>query len=221
MRTGVFIGVALFVAVIGYLGFRILDLEQRVAALALQLDSAPAEPDPLSAPAGGLTGTSKPGYEQRLLALEQRLSELKSQRRAEPPESFRRDEQTEKGILSVVERENQRIRDVQLEFHRAHWVDQRNAALILFAQGQGLSADQTTELQKLLVDEIDSAVTLLRKGTMLEDPDQAAIDWQAMLDETDAKARNHLKPEQRAAWNEQRANERRFLWPWLPNNMNK
>jgi hypothetical protein len=42
-----------------------------------------------------------------------------------------------------------------------------------------------------------------------------------MLDVTDKAAKRVLNPAQLGAWNQGRAFERRLLWPWLPNNLNK
>jgi hypothetical protein len=223
MRVRTLIASALLVGLVGFLGFRVVDLEQRVAALTQQLGSAPAahdqaadtrEPKPVSAMGSG--------FEARLAALERRVDELKnSQQTREKAGPIGADPQSEQQVLNVFEREASRIRDVQLEFHRNRWLEQRNGALVIFAKTYGLTPNQTSELQKVIENEVDVMVEQLRQPTMLEDPDQAVSDWQAMLDDTDAKAHKLLNRDQLAAWDTGRAFERQVLWPWLPNRMNK
>jgi HAMP domain-containing protein len=209
------------VVLIGFLAFRIVDLEQRVASISRQLDAAAPASETEDAGTSP-NDTHGSGYEHRIRALEKRVHELEAKALVrDRPAPLANDPQTENAVLSVVEREQSRIRDVQLEFHRGHWIQQRNAALTVFAQTYGLSTEQVVEIQKALEQEVDAMVDQLRRPTLLEDPDQAASDWQTMLDDTDARARKVLTPEQLAAWEKGRLFERQVLWPWLRSPLNK
>jgi hypothetical protein len=227
MRMGTFMAAAALVAIIGFLGFRILDLEQRVAGVTHQLGSAPSEPEVATSgadagPHPSSTVVAAGGYEQRLRALEKRVQELQASiKKLDKIGASTDPVQADKEILSVIERESSRLRDVQLEWHRQRWVEARETQLSLFARQFGLSPQQTESLHKVLDHEVDEMVKQLRRPTLLEDPDQGASDWQAMLDETDREAQKILTPAQRAAWDQGRTFERKFLWPWLPNNGKK
>jgi hypothetical protein len=222
MRIRTFMAAALLVALLGFLGFRIIDLEQRVAALGQAMGTVPeataTQPDKRRDAAG-----SNLGYGPRLAALEKRVDAIQANVRSleKATGTGAGSQQDDKEILSVVERENSRLRDVQLEWHRSRWLETRETQLMIFARQYHLSGEQTATLQKSLEQEVDSMVELLRRPALLEDPDQAASDWQAMLDQTDRAAKQVLAPEQMGAWSQARAFERQVLWPWLPNNTNK
>jgi hypothetical protein len=210
------------VAILGYLAFRIVDLEGRVANLTRQLGAAP-EPTPAAQPSHTdvrpSAATAPQGYLQRLAALEKQVQALQLDRQS-------RDKAggpvlDDKEILSVVERENNRVKDVQLEWNRARWLENRDEQLTVFTKTYGLTPDQTAKLQKAMRAEVDTMVELLRRPGLLDDPDQAASDWQSMLDATDKAAKQVLNPAQLGAWNQGRTFERRLLYPWLPNNLNK
>ena len=223
MQMRIFTAAAILVAVLGFLGFRIVDLEQRVAALSRQLDgskSSDADHD------GTDAGVSGVGYEPRLAALEKRVEGIKAnmhslEKAAGVGISLPPGPHADKQILSVIERENNRVRDVQLEWSRARWLDTRQEQLTSFASQNKLSTTQTAELQKTLEHEVDTMVEVLRRPNLMEDPDSASSDWQALLDATDQAAAKVLTPEQLSNWNLARAIERKLLWPWLPSNMNK
>lgn len=219
MRFSTFIAGAAAVALFGLLGFRILDLEQRVDALSAQL-GVPAEATSDAAPNGTTTLTAVPqGYEKRLAALEQRIKSLNA---APPPKAapdtpgnarLRDDE----AILSVVERENQRVRDVQLEWSRSRWLEQREAQLTMFSSWLKLEPKQVETLHNSLEHEVNALVDVLKRPNLLDDPDQLASDWAAVLDKTDKEAAAVLTPDQRTWWTQGRTSERQTLWPWLPN----
>jgi hypothetical protein len=213
---------ALLVALLAYLGFRIIDLEQRVTALGQAIGTLP-EDAATNRSERRDAGTSNLSYGQRLAVLEKRLDGIQANVRSleKATGTGAGSQHADKEILSVVERENSRLRDVQLEWHRSRWLETRETQLMIFARQYRLSGDQVTTLQKSLEQEVDSMVELLRRPTLLEDPDQAASDWQALLDQTDHAAQKVLAPEQMGAWNQARAFERQVLWPWLPNNPNK
>ena len=183
MKLGTFIGCAAGTAVIGFLGFRIIDLEQRVALLVEQTGTGVSADAVASSAAGPVTAGPPRGYEQRISALEKRVDALAKQvvdkhrpgvadlRAGAMPQ-----EQT---ILSVVERENSRIRDVQLEWHRARWLETRDQQLAAFATSIHLQPDQTTALRSVLAHERNEMVSVLKRPGLAEAPDQAAADWQA------------------------------------------
>jgi hypothetical protein len=213
---------AALVAFLGYLGFRIVDLEGRVANLTRQLGAAPnSAPEQTSHTDvhSSAAAAAPQGFAQRLAALEQHVQALRLERqRVEKPQGPALDD---KEILSVVERENNRVKDVQLEWNRARWIENRDEQLTAFSKTYGLTPEQTANLQKAMRTEVDTMVELLRRPGLLDDPDQAASDWQNMLDTTDKSAKQVLNPAQLGAWNQVRTFERRLLWPWLPNNLNK
>jgi hypothetical protein len=222
MRTRTFIAAAALVAFLGYLGFRIFDLESRVANLTRQLGAAPepsAQPSTPDKPASAAVAPQ--GYLQRLAALEQQVAALKLSRQRPDKGSNSGGSLDDQAILSVVERENNRVKDVQLEWNRARWMENRDEQLATFTKTYGLTPEQTANLQKAMHEEVDTMVELLRRPGLLDDPDQAATDWQNMLEVTDKAARKFLNPAQLGAWNLGRTFERRFLYPWLPSNLNK
>ena len=216
MRLTTFITGAALLVCFCFLGFRILDLEQRVALLSEQVGVPEVSSAPRSAsgPSSHGTGPAK-GYEQRLVTLEKRVDGLASREGT----SHANDSSglpKEEAILSVIDRENSRIRDVQLEWHRGRWLEGREYQLSVFAQQQQLVPAQRDALRIVLEHEADAMVAVLKKPGLAEDPDQAAADWQAVLRETDTRARSVLTPEQQQAWDMARFFERRVLWPWLP-----
>ena len=204
-----------------YFGYRVARLEQRVDALQLQLGRPAPEGTASDKPDGAGTGG---GHEHRLLALERDVTSLRDELRTLEQARARKGESTaaqaagnEKQILSVVDREQSRIRDRQLEFHRTRMIEGREAALEDFAQRYGLSPSQTDQLHELLTDEVDRMVEILRRRESLENPEQATADWMATLEQTDDAAHRVLDPAQRGPWDQARAVERHVLWPWLPN----
>jgi hypothetical protein len=222
MRVATFMSGAAAIAVIGFLGFRILDLEQRVAALSEQL-GAPITPVDDPPPNHGDMDDSPErippgaGFEQRLATLEKQLATLHAAQNAVASHTANTTPvHQDQEILSVVEREGSRIRDVQLEWHRSRWLEGRASQLNSFAKQFGLSQDQTAGMHGALQLETDAMVSVLKRPELAEDPDQFAADWQHVLDETDRAAQKVLTPEQNIAWTQARVYERGVLWPWLP-----
>jgi hypothetical protein len=222
MRFGTFIAGAIGIAVIGYFAFRILDLEQRVALLSEQAGtraaaSSSAAGRSLSA---GPVGALDKALDERLAAVERRLDSLAKQlsEKRGPAISDLGKSPTaqEEAILSVVERETSRIRDVQLEWQRTRWLETREQQLSSLATSMQLDAAQTTALRTALEREADDLIAVLRKPTFAEDPDQAVSEWKAALNTADNQALAVLKPEQQAVWLQLRHFERNALWPWLP-----
>jgi hypothetical protein len=213
---------AVAIAVCGLLGYRVVRLEQRVNVLSRQL----------GAPAAGISGAPAAGvkraqgdHEQRLRTLEQQADALRDDLQtleiatgerpavAAAPVDAKRSEQQ---ILSVVGREQERIRDRQLQFHRARWLEWRESALDSFAQTYRLSPVQTERLHRALADEVEALVEILRRPDLAENPERAANDWLVRLQETDRAAHDILDDAQVGPWDAARATERRVFWPWLP-----
>lgn len=215
MRTAIVLALALVLSSL-YFGYRITRLEQRLEALDSQLGA----PEIASAPAAGASTKPAPAHAQRLAALEQDVHALRDDLRtleqavnapvAAPTPG---DEQQ---ILSIMGREQSRVRDRQLEFHRSRWVKWREAAIESFAARNNVSPVQADELRKLLTDEVDQMVEILRRPDAADNPEKASADWMAMLQRTDDAAHHVLEPEQRGPWDLERSVERHALWPWLP-----
>jgi hypothetical protein len=218
MRVGTFMSGAAAVAVIGFLAFRIVDLEQRVSALSAQLGTPAEAPQEGARGRGdaGIPPAAPTGYAERLSALEKRVAALSDAQSALTKAPAQGREHQEEEILSVVQREGTRIRDVQLEWHRSRWLEGRAEQLNAFAKSKGLSPEQTAGLQGALQHEVDAMVDVLKRPELMEDPDQVASDWQAVLDDTDNQARKLLTPTQNIYWTQARVFERAVLWPWLP-----
>jgi hypothetical protein len=209
------------VALCAYFGYRMAALERRVDSLTERLGQRPSE-----GTAGAGAGS---GYEQRLAALERDQLTLHDDLRtleaatADPTQPRTGADQpagaqpvVEQRILSVIGKEQSRIRDRQLEFHRQRWLEQREAALDQFAETQKLSSRQRDTLHQLLADELDGIVTILKRPDAGENPERVADDWRATLEATDYAAHKLLDPAQTNAWDVARFIERRILWPWLP-----
>lgn len=216
----VWIVLSVAVIVCGLLGYRTVRLEQRIEALVRQLGAPGAGG---AAAAGGSGAPPVQGdHEQRLRTLEQEARALREDLQTLEEATGERTvaagapTQTDQRILSVVTREQERIRDKQLEFHRARWLEWREGALDTFAQSNRLSPVQTDQLHRLLADEVEALVQLLRRPDVAENPERAANDWLDRLELTDRAARNILEPPQIVAWDQARTVERRVFWPWLP-----
>lgn len=198
-----------------YLGYRVFVLEQQLGALG-------------AADAGGAAPLQRQGgHEQRLHAVEEELAALRADLRTlekatgdmggPAPGIDLNDPQADEHILSVLDREQSRIRDRHLEFHRERWIEWRRDALDSFAQSEELSPWQTEQLHQLLADEIDMLVEILRRPDAAENPERASSEWLDRLETTDRAAHRVLDPEKATAWDTARAVERRVFWPWLPN----
>ena len=219
MRFNTFIAGAAGLAIFGFLAFRIIDLEQRVSMLATQTEEPATGESSASTPRSGTAAAASKPLESRVVELEKRvrsLSETIAAQRRAALDGPGMQASEEAAILSVMERESTRVRDVQLEWHRSRWLDTRQNQLKSFTQSLNLSAGQTTELQHALEHEIDSMVNVLKSPSFVEDPDQAVTDWQSLLAETDKRALSVLSPEQQNMWRLARIFERRMYWPWLP-----
>ena len=204
----------------GILGWRVVVLEQRVAVLSKQLGAPQTGARAQAAEAAGAGN-----HEQRLRALEQQQRALREDLQtleeatgevASVGTPSPNDPKADQRILSVVGAEQNRIRDRQLEFHRARWLEWRKGALNNFARDTKLSTWQTEQLQQLLADEVDALIDIWRRPEAMENPEQAAGEWLDRLKVTDAAAHRILEPAQIAPWDLARVIERKVFWPWLP-----
>lgn len=220
MRSVTFVASVGVLVAFGLVGFRLIDLEQRVAMLTAHEEHR--EPES-AASAGHPTAASSPpiltkDYEARLRAIEQRVANLENFKQGIPmPSGVGEDRlKQEQAILSVVERENSRIREVQLEWHKARWLETRKQQLAAFAYSQQLQPAQTTHIYEALERELDGLAEVMKRPTFAEDPDQVASDWLKVLGQTDQQAQEVLSPAQYQTWVQGRLFERKVLWPWLP-----
>jgi len=213
---------ALCVVVLGVLAYRVVAIERRTEALREQLEG----PAPAAAAAPGASVTHTAGADasqaQRLKALEEGVAEARttlSRIKFVMTEGVTMpNPRTEQEILAVVQREDARVRNAQLEWSHTRWQAAREAQLDQFALHNALSGQQTAELKKSLTREVDAMVDVLRRPGLFEDPEKTAVDWQALLDETDQTAARVLNPAQLDVWKQVREFERKLLWPWLPKN---
>jgi hypothetical protein len=204
------------------LGYRVVRLEQRVGALSKQLGNPPPADGDGKAVAQSPQGRGD--YEQRLSALAREITALREDLQSleeatgeRPPPTAAFDAPGgEQRILSVIEREQNRIRDRQLQFHRARWLEWRQEALDKFAQMHNLSPVQTQRVYEVLAAEIEALVELMKRPDFAENPERAASDWLERLELTDSAAHEILDPPQRFAWDAARTHERNTFWPWLP-----
>jgi hypothetical protein len=204
----------------GVVGFRIVDLEQRLALLTSHSDQK--ELDATNAAQRGepiVPGIPSKNIDARLRAIEERISALENMKDGLPMPTGNIGEdrlKQEQAILSVVERENSRVREVQLEWHKARWLETRKQQLAGFAYSQKLDPAQTTRIYEALETELNGLADVMKRPTFAEEPDQVATDWLNVLGETDRKARETLSAEQYQTWEQGRMFERKVLWPWLP-----
>jgi hypothetical protein len=224
MRYRTLLAGAAAISICTFMGFRIVELERRVDSLSARL-GVPHTAGPLAASKPSDSGTADHGrdsdYEQRLTQLEQRLHTLSAWIETDrgsksAPGASSSNVAAESAILSVVERENSRIRDVQLEWHRSRWLEARQQQLALFANNAKLDARQSALLETEMQRETDDMINLLKRSELAGDPDQAVTDLQAVLKHTDEQAKRILTPQQQQEWTQARLYERKVLWPWLP-----
>ena len=209
--------IAVAVALSGALAYRVVRLERRVAALGKLLGAPGANVGGRAAP-----DETQGDHEQRLRTLEQDARTLRDELRTleqatgEQPAGAPDAPVSDQRILSVVNRQQALIRDRQLEFHRARWLEWRASALDNFAKTNKLSPTQAAQLERLLTEEVDALVKLLQRPEVAEEPEQAANDWLDRLELTDRAAHAVLDDTQATAWEAARTAERRTFWPWLP-----
>jgi hypothetical protein len=223
MRSYVVVALIAALGLAGYLGYRQVVLERRVNELSRELGAAQSGGDTVQAQAPKDSGGDRPSavaqsYADRVRALEVTVAQLRADFRslekatADMPEQGASDQQ----ILNVMKEQGAKAVEKQLSYHRERWLDQRELALNSFAQRFNLNRAQQDQLWGLLSSEIDHMVDLLKKPESYEDPERYANEWKTMLLETDAAAHRVLDRDKSIAWDQQRALERKILWPWLP-----
>lgn len=210
-----------------YLGYRQGQLERRIDALTEQLGAAEtaAHADAPAPRGSGVPGAAaaddlpaEGSYAARLRAVESQLPELRADVRSleKATGDATQGKVSDQQILAVMKQQGSKVMDAQLKFHRERWLESREAALNDFAERYALNQKQNDALWELLSGEIDRMVELLRRPDLADKPEQASREWRDMLRETDANAVRLLEPLKATAWEQQRAAERKLLWPWLP-----
>jgi hypothetical protein len=211
------IALVLCVAGVAWLALHTLQQQARIEQLERRLGQ------PASASPKGADSKPEQGLAPRLAAVERELRSLRDDLRTleqatetslAPPAPLGRGDAKE--ILSVVKGEQDRVRDRLLDFNRSRWLRDRNAAVDYFSAQLKLDPDQTSQLRELVEAETDRLIAIMRRPNALDDPEQAAADWRAVLRDTDRAVHGVLDQHQIAPWDNSRAAERRVLWPWLP-----
>jgi hypothetical protein len=119
-------------------------------------------------------------------------------------------------VLSVINSEVQRIRDIQLKRNRDSLVKYRKAAVREFAIKQGLTAGQESALQTILEDEVDKMVEILRDVNWENAPPTFMAEWTAMLAQTNDKIQDILNADQMSMYLYLRHLELQAMQGWLP-----
>ena len=213
---------------VGYLGYRVVTLDHRLAAVNAQLGTAPSPASEAGsgvaraaapAPATAAGGKGGQGIEPRIARLEHDLESLRADVRsleAATETTLNQPPADPKQILKVVGSEVNRIRDKQLAFHKGQWIKWRRGTLAQFATENNLSDEQRARIDTLTVAELERWAALLQREDLADNPEQLMIEAREALRDTDEAARSVLNPEQHVRWLQQRAVERHTLWPFLP-----
>lgn len=131
----------------------------------------------------------------------------------EPPKVF-----SDK-VLTVINSEVQRIRDIQLKRNRDALVRYRKAAVREFAIKQGLTAGQESAIQTILEDEVDKMVEILRDVNWEDAPPNFMAEWTAMLAQTNDKVQDILNADQMSIFLYLRHLEQQAMQSWLPKSL--
>jgi hypothetical protein len=206
------------VALAALFGYRLVQIDRRLDSLEKRLGAPSRDSDQK------VSDSKPPPLEERLSELERRADqesvslgalELAATHVA-PPTRAQQQKADDKAILSVVEREANKVRDAQLDWQKGHWIDAREGQLAAFTRQGNLTQSQTEQLRTAFTKEIDSMVDLLKRPALATDPDEAIKEWREVLEETDAEAAHILNPAQMTIWQQERFIERKILWPWIP-----
>lgn len=205
------------VALAALFGYRLVQIDHRLDALEKRLGSPARDSEHKS-------NDAKPApLEQRLSELERRadqdsvsLGALELAATHVAPPTRTQHAPDDKAIISVVEREQNKVRDAQLDWQKGHWVEARENQLAAFARQGNLTPAQTEQMRQVFQKEIDSMVDLLKRPALLTDPDEAIKEWRELLEDTDNEAGRILNPTQMTIWQQERFIERKILWPWIP-----
>lgn len=119
-------------------------------------------------------------------------------------------------VLSVIQTEVERIKNIQLKRNRDALVKYRKSVVREFAIKQGLTAGQESAIQTILEDEVDKMVELLADIKWENAPTNFATDWAAMLAQTNDKVQDILSADQMSIFLYLRHLEQQAMQPWLP-----
>ena len=208
----------LMLPVCGYLFYRgtaadarLETLERKVGLLTVeQADAASASGHGAASPTGvrataDVQGTA--ALRAEVTALRARLAQLEA-----PSDSQGAHDE----ILDVVEAEQQRVFNRQLDFHQERWHEAREDVLEKLTARASLTKFQRKYLGNAMADEVDALAQLVRAPRALEDPEKFATDVMQVLDETSERVLSTLNPNQQRLWNLHRKHEREVTYPWLP-----
>jgi hypothetical protein len=177
------------VALAALFGYRLVEIDRRLDALEKRLGAAHRDAEHKDA-----DGKPVP-LEARLTELERRadqdsvnLGALELAATHVAPPTRAQHPADDKAILSVVEREQNKVRDAQLDWQKGHWIEARENQLEAFSRQGNLSQAQTQQLRQVFQKEIDSMVDLLKRPSLLTDPDEAIKEWRELLEDTDNEA---------------------------------
>jgi hypothetical protein len=205
------------VVVTALFGYRLVQIDRRLDALEKRL-GAPNRDSEHKA-----SDTKPVPLEERITELERRadqdsvnLGALELAATHVAPPTRAQHPPDDKAILSVVEREQNKVRDAQLDWQKGHWIEARENQLAAFSRQGNLTQAQTEQMRQVFQKEIDSMVDFLKRPALLTDPDEAIKEWRELLEDTDTEAGRILNPQQMTIWNQERFIERKILWPWIP-----
>ena len=119
-------------------------------------------------------------------------------------------------VLSVVREVEQRRMEALLDYQRERVVSLREQALDRFTDHHGITAEQRSALQTLLLDESDRMFEIMGGRRMREHPAAAAQELKELAERVDEEGNTLLTPQQQKAWMHGRKLERTVLMPWLP-----
>ena len=209
----------------GYLVMRVSALDSGVRRLedaVASLESAEPQPVPppvrVARPAVGISGAdgvlAAPVDEASKAAAAAPPRATARANGPATPSAATRSRQAQR-ILEVVEREQARVADEHLAYHKERWLESRDLALKQFDDAVGLTTIQYDRLQPLLHGEVERMAEMLKDERYRDDPAAFSEEWDATLEKTDLAVRSILTARQREAWEEARAVERALLFPWL------
>ena len=208
-------------ALCGVLGYRLIVLEGRVDGLSRKMARQVSVPLDLDQDD---SATALADYEDRLSLLEDDLNAIQenlgdlSAKAVETQDGLEeaREAVQDERIVSLVQKEQQRVLEKQLDYHRERWDEIRGNAVDDLARNLSLTEGQTAQLHGLLRRELDQMLGIFKSPSALEDPQSTASDIQELLGQTNRMANRLLNREQLVGWKQYRDFERATFMPWLP-----
>lgn len=189
----------------------------------------PADESSSESPSASTRSRRLPGHSERLSALEQEMRDLETtlgglSRQAEAcvekaeahVDRVVDSNQMQQRIVDVMQAEEERVLGTQLQWHRDQLMKAREKGLDQLAEQGNLSDSQKEELTKLMEDESDAILELIKDPEMRENLDVGLKELRNLLDATDEKARQILDPDQMKLYKAGREVEQATLAPWLP-----